>query len=116
MAEALSQQSCVPCSGRLPPATPTEIARYHAEIPDWALIDADGVSQLERQYRFKDFQQALAFTNAVGEIAEAAGHHPTLLTEWGKVTVTWWTHAIQSLHHNDFVMAAKTDAVATRYR
>lgn len=115
MTETLSQQTCIPCSGQLPPATPAEIERYCTEIPEWAVIETEGVPQLQRQYRFKNFQQALAFTNAVGEIAEAAGHHPALLTEWGKVTVTWWTHAIQSLHHNDFVMAAKTDAVATRY-
>ena len=60
----------------------------------------------------KNFREALAFTNQVGEIAEAQGHHPGLLTEWGKVTVTWWTHKINGLHKNDFIMAAKTDTAA----
>jgi 4a-hydroxytetrahydrobiopterin dehydratase len=68
--------------------------------------------QLEKQYRFDDFQQALAFTQTVGEIAEAEGHHPALLTEWGKVTVTWWSHEMRGLHRNDFIMAARTDQAA----
>jgi 4a-hydroxytetrahydrobiopterin dehydratase len=65
--------------------------------------------RLERAFKFKDFAEALAFTIKVGEIAEAEGHHPALLTEWGRVTVTWWTHKIRGLHRNDFIMAAKTD-------
>ena len=68
--------------------------------------------RLERAFTFSDFAAALAFTNRVGAAAEAEGHHPALLTEWGRVTVTWWTHAIRGLHRNDFVMAAKTDALA----
>lgn len=108
----LSGQTCIPCAGNLPPATPEEIATWHQQIPLWEVIDCDGVSQLQRQYQFKNFVAALAFTNDVGTIAEAAGHHPALTTEWGKVTVTWWTHAINGLHHNDFVMAAKTDELA----
>lgn len=111
---SLSSQTCIPCSGSLPPATPEEISQLHLQVPDWLLIEPDGIPQLQRQYGFKNFQQALAFTNEVGAAAEAAGHHPALLTEWGKVTVTWWTHAINGLHQNDFVMAAKTDAIATR--
>jgi 4a-hydroxytetrahydrobiopterin dehydratase len=79
------------------------------KIPDWNIEVRDGVMQLERSYAFPDFIQAIAFTNKVGEIAEAEGHHPALLTEWGKVTVTWWSHKIRGLHRNDFVMAAKTD-------
>ena len=65
--------------------------------------------QLERAFKFRTFAQALAFTNKVGEVAELEGHHPALLTEWGKVTVTWWTHKIRGLHKNDFICAAKTD-------
>ena len=64
---------------------------------------------LERVFKWKNFVQALAFTNRVGELAEEEGHHPALLTEWGKVTVTWWTHKIKGLHRNDFIMAARTD-------
>jgi 4a-hydroxytetrahydrobiopterin dehydratase len=62
-----------------------------------------------RAFKFKNFTEALAFTDQVGEIAEEEGHHPALFTEWGKVTVRWWTHKIGGLHENDFIMAAKTD-------
>ena len=68
--------------------------------------------QLERAYAFRTFKHALVFTNAVGEIAETENHHPSLLTEWGKVTVTWWSHSIKGLHRYDFVMAARTDELA----
>ena len=71
----------------------------------------DGVRRIERAFRFTDFAGALSFTDAVGARAEEAGHHPALLTEWGAVTVMWWTHAIGGLHRNDFVMAARTDNV-----
>ena len=110
MAELL-EQKCVPCTGSLSPATAEEIEHYKSQIPDWNLITEDSELHLQRVYQFADFKSALAFTNAVGEIAEAEGHHPALLTEWGKVTVTWWTHALKALHHNDFIMAAKTDAI-----
>jgi 4a-hydroxytetrahydrobiopterin dehydratase len=72
-------------------------------------VEHKGIKRLERTFKFKDFAQALAFTNKVGELAESEGHHPAILTEWGKVTVAWWTHKIKGLHQNDFAMAAKTD-------
>ena len=81
------------------------------KIPEWNLIEVDGIKRLTRTFRFNDFREALAFTNEVGAIAEEEGHHPALLTEWGSVTVTWWTHKIRGLHVNDFIMAAKTDAL-----
>jgi 4a-hydroxytetrahydrobiopterin dehydratase len=79
------------------------------------MIEVEGESRLERSYKFPDFKTALEFTNRVGEAAEEQGHHPALLTEYGKVTVTWWTHAISGLHKNDFIMAAKTDEIATEF-
>ncbi|MDX1467003.1 MAG: 4a-hydroxytetrahydrobiopterin dehydratase [Halomonas sp.] len=109
----LSEQTCEACRADAPQVTQAEIERYHAEIPEWRIIERDGIMKLERSFAFRDFQQALDFTNRVGEIAEAAGHHPALLTEWGKVTVTWWSHAIKGLHKNDFILAARTDEVAT---
>ena len=69
----------------------------------------DGIKHLERRFTLRDFAQALAFTNRVGQAAEGEGHHPSILTEWGGVTVTWWTHKIGGLHQNDFIMAVKTD-------
>jgi len=65
--------------------------------------------RLEKAFQFKDFRQALAFTNRIAQLANEADHHPAILTEWGKVTVTWWTHKIKGLHKNDFIMAAKTE-------
>ncbi len=86
-----------------------EIKKLYAELGGWDRIHVDGMDRLQRIYKFKDFGQALAFTNLVGALAEKENHHPSLLTEWGKVTVTWWTHRVHGLHQNDFVMAARTD-------
>ncbi len=107
--EKLVEIKCIPCRGDEPPATDAEIVEFHTQAPDWIVIERDGIKRLERAFKFKNFVQALAFTNRVGDIAETQGHHPALLTEWGRVTVTWWTHKIKGLHRNDFVMAAKTD-------
>lgn len=85
------------------------MVKLKPQIPDWKLVEREGVSRLERVYPFPDFQTALLFTQRVGEAAEREGHHPALLTEWGKVTVGWWTYTTKGLHHNDFIMAAKTD-------
>jgi 4a-hydroxytetrahydrobiopterin dehydratase len=82
---------------------------FMQHLPDWQIRNQDGVDQLTRAFVFKNFSQALEFTNRVGELAEAEGHHPAILTEWGRVTVSWWTHKIGGLHRNDFIMAAKTD-------
>ena len=110
-AVTLAQQRCVACRRDAPTVTDEEIADLKPQIPDWQLVEVDGVKRLMREFRFVDFAQALAFTDAVGEIAEEEGHHPALLTEWGRVTVSWWTHKIRGLHRNDFIMAAKTDAL-----
>jgi len=105
----LNQEKCVPCRGGEPALGPEQIKEYTAEAPEWAVVKRDGVDTLERTFRFRDFAGALAFTARVGAEAEAEGHHPTLLTEWGRVKVTWWTHKIKGLHRNDFIMAARTD-------
>lgn len=102
---------CVPCRGGVPPLTNTEINQYYKQLQSWAVVEKDGIKRLEKSFAFKNFAEALAFTNKVGEIAENEGHHPEILTEWGKVTVSWWTHKINGLHKNDFIMAAKIDAL-----
>lgn len=107
--EDLKSLSCIPCRGDEPTVSDKEIQEYSPQIPDWQIVEKDGVKRLERVYKFKNFAEALHFTNSVGEIAEREDHHPVLVTEWGKVTVTWWTHAIGGLHRNDFIMAAKSD-------
>jgi len=105
----LSQQSCEACRAGAPMVSNKEAAVLLLEIPHWALVENNGTTQLQRVYSFKNFKSALAFTNELGELAESVFHHPSILTEWGKATVTWWTHTIDGLHHNDFIMAAKTD-------
>jgi 4a-hydroxytetrahydrobiopterin dehydratase len=102
---------CVACRGDEPTATDAEIVGYQTQIPEWHIVERENIKHLERVFKFKNFVQAVAFTNKVAEIAEQEGHHPAILTEWGKVTVTWWTHKIKGLHRNDFIMAAKTDRV-----
>ena len=105
----LASERCVACRPGAPPVGDADARTLLREIPDWRIVVRDGVSRLERVFAFPDFARALAFTNAVGAIAERAEHHPALLTEWGRVTVSWWTHTISGLHRNDFVMAAQTD-------
>ena len=105
----LAEERCVACRPDSPRMTAEQIDALKREIPDWSVVERDGVPRLERVFSFANFVEALGFTNAIGGLAEAAGHHPALTTEWGRVTVAWWTHAIAGLHRNDFVMAAKTD-------
>jgi 4a-hydroxytetrahydrobiopterin dehydratase len=93
--------------------TDEEIAELKPQIPEWQIIEREGIPRLERAFRLKNFVQALDLTNMVGGLAEEEGHHPALLTEWGRVTVTWWTHKVRGLHRNDFIMAAKTDVLAS---
>ena len=105
--------TCVACRRDAPTVTAEEIAELSPQVPDWELVEVDGVPRLRRSFEFANFADALAFTDAVGEIAEQEGHHPELVTEWGRTTVSWWTHKIRGLHRNDFVMAAKTDELVS---
>jgi 4a-hydroxytetrahydrobiopterin dehydratase len=109
--EDLTEQKCEACRVGAPPVTDAEIKELQPKIPQWQIIIEDGIPKLCRQFNFKSFKDAIAFTDAVGAAAEAEGHHPRLTTEWGKVAVAWWTHKIRNLHKNDFIMAAKTDAI-----
>ena len=112
--ETLASMTCVACRKDAPTVTDDEIAELSGEIHEWELVEVDGVKRLTRLFPFDDFAQALAFTGKVGELAEAQGHHPSLWTEWGQTTVSWWTHKIKGLHRNDFIMAAKTDELFGR--
>jgi 4a-hydroxytetrahydrobiopterin dehydratase len=109
----LTQEKCVACRRDAPTVTDAEIAELQPQVRDWELVEVDGIARLRRVFAFEDFAQALEFTDRVGALAEEEGHHPALLTEWGRTTVTWWTHKIKGLHRNDFIMAAKTDALAS---
>ncbi len=105
----LTQSKCIACRKGEPTVTDEEIAEFRPQVPDWKIIEVEGIKRLEKEFRFDNFVHALAFTNDIGELAEEEGHHPALLTEWGKVTVSWWTHKIGGLHRNDFIMAAWSD-------
>ena len=105
-------QSCEPCRVGAPAATDEERKTFLAQHPDWHIAEHEGHPELRRTVTFPDFAEALAFTDKVGALAEAEGHHPALLTEWGRVTVRWWTHKIGGLHRNDLILAAKTDQIS----
>ena len=113
--KTLTQMKCVACRKDAPTLADAEIAELHSQIPDWEIVKLDGIKRLRRVFSVDDFAQALELTNEVAELAEQEQHHPALLTEWGRTTVTWWTHKIKGLHRNDFIMAAKTDQLYLRY-
>jgi len=105
----LAKKDCVPCRGGVPPLHGRELSRLSEQLGGgWDVVDGH---HLEKSYTFDDFRQALDFTNRVGEIAEAQGHHPDIHLAWGKVRVTVWTHKIDGLTESDFILAAKADEV-----
>jgi len=109
MTRDLASMECVPCRGGVPPLSREEIAPYLADLVNgWQVVEDH---QLEKEYRFKNFREALAFTNRIGELAEDVGHHPDIELAWGRVKLTIYTHKIGGLHEADFVFAAKADAV-----
>ena len=106
--ENLYERKCVPCTGAVPSLTGTNLEKLKKELPNWTVVNNH---HLFRQFRFPDFKQALAFVNQVGEIAESEGHHPDILLAWGKVEITLWTHTVDGLTENDFILAAKIDTL-----
>ncbi len=107
--EDLVNGTCVPCEGGIPPMDRAHIETYRVRVPEWKIIDD---TKIVRTFVFKDFAAALAFVNRAGAVAEEQGHHPDLsLHGWNKVTVTLFTHAIGGLSVNDFIMAAKINAL-----
>lgn len=110
----LSQLKCIACRGGDPKLTDSEIADLLPQVADWQMIEVDGIQRLQRVLKLKNFMQALELANKVGEIAEEEDHHPMLVVEWGRLTILWWTHVVKGLHKNDFIMAAKTDAIYER--
>ena len=106
---ALAEKECVACKGGVPPLKGEALAKLAGELNGgWQVVNEH---HLEKEYKFKDFREALAFTNKVGELAEAQGHHPDIYLAWGKVKLTMWTHKIDGLTESDFVFAAKADRV-----
>ena len=105
----LAVGQCVACRGGEPTLTEAEIADLYPHVPAWQIKEVDGVKRIERIFKLKNFIEAVAFTNKIAMISEKEDHHPLIITEWGRVTVQWWSHKIKGLHKNDFIMAAKTD-------
>ena len=99
----------VACRGGEPTLTDAEIEDLLLHVIGWQVMEVDGIKRLEKVFKLKNFVDAVEFTNKVAVIAEEQGHHPLIITEWGRVTVQWWTHKIKGLHKNDFIMAAKTE-------
>lgn len=107
--DQLGEKKCVPCEGGVDPLTRKDFEGYLEQLPLWSV---DGDKYIHREFQFKDFVEALSFVNKVGEIAEDEGHHPDILIHgWNKVKITLWTHAINGLSINDFVMAVKIDQI-----
>jgi len=104
----LAARRCKPCEGGVAALAGGELHRLAGRLEGWSVVDEH---HLEKEYRFKDFADALAFVNRLGAVAEEEGHHPDVFLAWGKVKVTLWTHSIGGLSENDFILAAKADAV-----
>ncbi len=108
---SLTTQSCTACRADAPRVTDQERQELTPQIPEWIQVEEDGIEKLQRHFSLRNFVEAMDFTNQFANLAEDEGHHPAILTEYGKVTVTWWTHKIHGLHRNDYICAAKTDAL-----
>jgi len=107
MSEELASRHCEPCNAETPPIEGEQARRRLGEIDvRWELIDDHHLSAC---FKFDDFAGALEFTNRVGEIADQEGHHPEICVNWGKAALRIWTHAIDGLSENDFILAAKID-------
>lgn len=102
----LSGKKCTPCEGGTPALSGEKITELLRQLDGWTVVED---RKIEKEYRFPDFRQALAFVNRLGEVAEAEGHHPDIFLTWGKVKVTLWTHSVSGLSENDFILAAKAD-------
>lgn len=105
--DTLLQKKCVACEGGTPPLTREEAQGLLAQVPGWTLKE----DRIERHFRFKDFPEAMAFVNRLAEVAERENHHPDIHIYWNKLHLEFTTHAIHGLSDNDFIMAAKVNAL-----
>ncbi|MAT45299.1 MAG: 4a-hydroxytetrahydrobiopterin dehydratase [Anaerolineaceae bacterium] len=111
MTTSLYELNCTRVNKNDDPATVEQIREWIKELDAWKIGKVEGKDRLTKEFKFGNFMNALNFTNQVGELAEKQDHHPVIVTEWGKVTVTLWTHVIDGLHKNDFILAAKIDKI-----
>ena len=107
---SLTQKTCVPCQGGIPPLPRAEAQKLLKETPGWTL--SGDATRINRKFTFPDFAAAQKFVNEVGDLAEREGHHPDITFGWGYADVLFFTHKIKGLHENDFIMAAKVNALA----
>ncbi|OUW37057.1 MAG: 4a-hydroxytetrahydrobiopterin dehydratase [Verrucomicrobia bacterium TMED175] len=107
----LTENKCEACRADAPKVTDKEKKSFINEIDNWIIITIDGIEQLYKKFTFRNYIEAVKFSNKIADLAEAEGHHPKVVTEWGKVEVFWWSHEIKGLHKNDFICAAKTDKI-----
>ena len=105
----LIESSCVACREDAPLVTKEEIEELKPQIPAWQIQKNDGIDRLICAFSFDNYLSGLKFVSKVANLAEEEDHHPEITLEWGKVTVSWWSHKIKGLHKNDFIAAAKTD-------
>lgn len=109
MNENLLKGSCEACRIDAPKVTNSEIESLMPQIPSWSILENDDIKKLVCSFAFLDYDETVNFANSVTKLAEEEDHHPEIIIEWGKVTVSWWSHKIKGLHMNDFICAAKTD-------
>ena len=114
VSEPLASRKCVPCRGGVPTLTASEAEALRRETPEWTV--SENATRLARRFEFADFRAAMEFVNRVADLAEEQGHHPDFAIHWNKVDLVLWTHKIGGLHENDFVMAAKIDALLKERR
>ncbi len=107
---SLTGKACVPCQGGIPPLTPEQAGNLLPQVPGWSL--SEDSDRLNRKFEFDDFVTALEFVNKVGELAEQEGHHPDISLGWGYTDIIIFTHKIQGLHENDFILAAKVNELS----
>jgi 4a-hydroxytetrahydrobiopterin dehydratase len=107
----LVSERCEACRPDSPQVPASEESALLEQIPEWSIVEVNGVKHLKRVIKARHWRPAVELANQIADIADEADHHPSILIEWGKVTVQWWTHAIKGLHRNDFIMAAKVDAL-----
>lgn len=107
----LHEMKCIPCRGGDPALGAADIVALLPQLPDWEPVMQENLLRLQRVFKFKNYAEAVEFTNKIAALAEEEDHHPLIVLEWGRVTVQWWTHVVKGLHQNDFIMAAKTDAL-----
>ena len=104
----LADRQCVPCRGGVPPLAGDEIGKLQSQLAGWEVVNEH---HLRKEYKFKDFKEAQAFVNRIGDVAEQQGHHPDICYGWGRAEITIWTHKIDGLTESDFILAAKIDAL-----